>query len=69
MTWAAQPNSTIITSLKLVAGGAFLVLGIILIVQDGSWIDGLAIAGASAAWLFFVIRNYRKYQLSLQSLR
>ncbi len=69
MTWASQPNSIVMTALKLVAGGAFLVLGIIFIVQDGSWIDGLAIAGASGAWLFFVIRNYRKYQMSLESLR
>ena len=57
------------TVLKIVAGAAFLVLGVLFIVEDGSWVDGLAMIAVSAGWLFLVIRNYRKYQLSLESLR
>ena len=56
-------------TLKLVAGAAFLILGILFIVEDKSWIDGLAIAGASSGWLFFVIRNHKRYQMNLESLR
>jgi hypothetical protein len=55
--------------LKIVAGTAFAILGILFIVSDGQLLEGVILIAASGAWLFFIIWNYRKQRIDLESLR
>jgi len=70
MNWGAaiNPNSLLSMALKVIAGGAFAVLGILLALDNNRW-EGVALAGISAGWLFFVLRNYRRQRAELESLR
>ena len=71
MNWMrlTDPNSALVTGLKAVAGAAFFILGILFLLDPNSFVEGAALAAISSAWLFFVIRNYRKQRINLESLR
>jgi hypothetical protein len=71
MNWMrlTDPNSSLMTGLKAVAGAAFFILGILFMLDSDSFVEGAALAAISCGWLFLVIRNYRKQQINLESLR
>ena len=71
MDWIriTNPNSPIPMILKIVAGTAFAILGLLFIVSDGQLIEGVILIAVSGAWLFFIIWNYRKQRIDLESLR
>lgn len=71
MNWIrlTEPNSPIPMILKIIAGASFAILGLLLIVSDGQLIEGTILAASSGVWLFFIIRNYRKQRIGLESLR
>ncbi len=71
MNWIrlTEPNSPIPMILKIIAGASFAILGLLLIVSDGQLIEGMILAASSGVWLFFIIRNYRKQRIGLESLR
>lgn len=68
-TGVTNPNSPVLVALKLIAGGAFLVLGILFIFDPGRLAEGAVLAAASCAWLFFIIRSYSRQRADLESLR
>jgi len=71
MDWIrlTNPNSPILMVLKIIAGTSFTILGLLLIISDRQLIEGIIMIAASGAWLFFIIRNYRKQRIDLESLR
>jgi hypothetical protein len=71
MDWIrlTNPNSPVPMILKIVAGASFAILGLLFIISDGQLIEGIILISASGAWLFFIIWNYRKQRIDLESLR
>ena len=71
MNWTrlTDPNSIVLFGLKVVAGAAFLVLGILIMFDSNGLVAGAVLAAVSSAWLYFAIRNYRKQRVNLESLR
>ncbi|MEO9319873.1 MAG: hypothetical protein ABI361_04295 [Nitrososphaera sp.] len=68
-TGVTNPNSPVSMALKLIAGGAFLVLGVLFIFDPGRAAEGAVLAAAACGWLFFILRNYSKHRADLESLR
>jgi hypothetical protein len=71
MNWIGftNPSSRILMTLKIIAGASFVLLGLLFIFTDGKLIEGAISVSVSFAWLFFVIRNYKKERTDLESLR
>jgi hypothetical protein len=55
--------------LKVIACTSFIVLGLLFIFVDNKLVEGAISLSVSFAWLFFVIRNYKKQRTDLESLR
>jgi uncharacterized membrane protein YfcA len=71
MNWISftNPSSRILMTLKIIAGASFILLGLLFVFADGKWIEGTILVSVSFTWLFFVIRNYKKGHMDLESLR
>jgi hypothetical protein len=71
MNWISftNPSSRILMTLKIIAGASFILLGLLFVFADGKWIEGAILVSVSFTWLFFVIRNYKKGHMDLESLR
>jgi hypothetical protein len=56
-------------TLKIIACASFVLIGLLFIFTDGKLIEGAISVSVSFAWLFFMIRNYKKQRTDLESLR
>jgi hypothetical protein len=71
MNWISLTNlsSRILITLKIIACASFVLIGLLFIFADGKLVEGAIAISVSFAWLFFVIRNYKKQRTDLESLR
>jgi hypothetical protein len=56
-------------TLKIIACASFILIGLLFIFIDSKLTEGAILVSVSFAWLFFVIRNYKKERTDLESLR